>query len=136
VNVPKNLGSRANIGAVADDRGSTLACVAEPYRHSIADNTIISEDRVSTDDDSSEVIDPEAPSDFRFTGKFNPGQDLREKPEEFIKKGEWQPQCSIPNPVSPMAEAVHDHDPEPLTNQLSFVGAPILTDILEHAIAP
>jgi hypothetical protein len=74
----KNLGAGAYIHAIANGRRSALAGIFQSHRNAIANDTIISKDRVTAYDDSTKVVNAKTPSKRDFTGKLDSGQYLAE----------------------------------------------------------
>jgi len=110
--------------------------MAQPYGHSVANNAIIPKYRIAANDNATKMIDSKASAQFRFSGKINTSEDLREQFQEFIDNREGETHRAIRYPITPVPKTIDNHYPKSLTRPLAFVGAPILADVLEHAIAP
>jgi hypothetical protein len=78
-NRTEHLGARPNIYTIANYRGAALASRTKANRYAIAQDAIIAEYSVAADDNPTEVVDAESPSDRRLTRQFNSGQYFRHR---------------------------------------------------------
>jgi hypothetical protein len=132
MNGPQNLGPGAEVNAIAQNRRASLSGILQSYRDSVADDAIISENRVATDDDAPKMVDSETPTKSDLTWKLNARQDLRKRLQYLVQKGKWHPQPAPANGVAPPSKAIYGHYPKALTEQRSVVSTPIFAQILKQ----
>jgi hypothetical protein len=77
MNRSQNLGPRAYINTVAEDRRAPVAGMLQSHSNPVANDAIVSKDYVTTDDDSAEMVDAETPPKSDLAGKFDACQYLR-----------------------------------------------------------
>ena len=126
----QNLSAGADVHPVPQARRSTVTGMLQSHGDPVANHAIVSKDRVPTDDDSSEMVDSEPPSQRYFAGKLDPCKDLRDGFEHLVEKGKRHPQPTPANRVTPATKAVHGHGPQTLTGKLAAVCSPVLADVI------
>ncbi len=61
MNWTQDFGAGANVNAVSQNRRTAATRMLQSHGYPVANHAIVSKDRVTTDDDSSEMIDSEPP---------------------------------------------------------------------------
>ena len=112
--IPKKLRASTDIDVVPYLRCTGLLHMAETHSDILTNPTVVAEFGVSTDNDSAKVLDFETFAHFGFARKFNAGKNLNHFVEKLVKEGERLSKEPRMEGVSPLPEAVDDHDPETL----------------------
>src|SRR5450631_1991581 len=108
----------------------------QSHGYSVSNDAIVSKDRVTTDDDSAEMLDSEPPAERNLTGKLDAGEYLGYDFQNLIEERKWHPQPAPANGVTPASKAVYTHHPEALPKRCSAVGTPILAQIIKQDQPP
>jgi hypothetical protein len=136
VNCAQYFCAGADVYPIANDGGTTLASVPKTYGYSVADNTVISKDRVAAYNDAAKMINAETVTDRGLTGKFDPSEYFCKQFAGFIESREGYPKPSPTNLITPSPEAIDSHYPQALTRKLLVVCSPIFPQVIEHNRLP
>src|SRR6185312_15423674 len=115
---PQQLGSGADIDAVADHGRPPRAGMPQAHRDPVPDHDVIAEYGVAAHDDSAEVLDAKAAAYGGFARQIDPGQNLRPQFQDAVGKRKRQPEQAGPYAVAPPSEAIYPHDPQPLARPI------------------
>ena len=111
----KELGAGANVDPVADLGRAAQAAVAEAHGDAVAEDAVVAEAGVATNDDAANVLDDEATTDPDFAGEFGAEERDREELEQLVEGGDRGAQGTPRDGVAPAAEAVDEEHPESVT---------------------
>jgi hypothetical protein len=128
---PEQFGTRSYVNVVADYRRATISCSAQAYNDAGPNATVVTELCISTDYNSTEMIDNEISSNHDFTRQFDTCDNLDELEKHLINKRKKLARNHWSYPIAPSTKPINDHYPEPLTVPSAVVGAKISTQVLK-----